>query len=105
MFMGPLFLFILLLVIGGPIAKAIAWRIQKGGEGVPPDLLRRLKEEIDAAELRALDSDKRVGELEERVDFLERLLQAPKSQATLPPPAPAQPPSAPVPPASPSAGV
>ena len=102
MFMGPLFIFILLLVIGGPIAKAIALRIQKGGEGVPPDLVRRLKDEIDAAEQRSLDSDKRVSELEDRVDFLERLLQAPK-QGTLPPPATPAP--AAVPPTGPTAGV
>ncbi len=85
------FLFVLLLVIGIPISKAIALRIQKGAEGVPPDVLQRLKEEIESAEQRALDSDKRVAELEDRVDFLERLLQAPKAQATLPPPAPASP--------------
>lgn len=95
MFFSP-FLFVLLLVMGIPISKAIAGRIQRGGEGPAPDLLRRLKEEVEAAEARTLDSDKRMAELEDRVDFLEKLLQAPKGQATLPPPAataPAAPPA------------
>ncbi len=99
-FLGPFFMFVLILAIGGPIAKAIAMRIQKGGEGIPPEMLQRLKEAVDAADQRVMDSDKRVSELEDRVDFLERLLQAPKGQATLPPAAPV-PPAAPAPPASP----
>src|SRR5512146_396364 len=98
MFFSP-FLFVLLLVMGIPISKAIAGRLQRGGEGPSPDLLRRLKEEVEAAEARTLDSDKRMAELEDRVDFLEKLLQAPKGQATLPPAAaaPAAPPVGPNP--------
>lgn len=80
------FVFVLFLVLGIPIAKAIAARIAKGGEAPPPEVVARLKEALDAAEQRTLDSDHRVSELEERVDFLEKLLQAPRSKPPLPPP-------------------
>lgn len=80
------FIFVLMLVLGIPIAKAIAHRISQGGEGVPPDVAMRLKQALDAAEQRAQDADQRVGQLEERVDFLEKLLQAPKPRPPLPPP-------------------
>ena len=84
--MTPVFLFILLLVIGGPIAKAVAARIARGEPTLPPDVLQRLRKELEASEQRAQESDKRVGELEDRVDFLERLLQAPKTPPPLMPP-------------------
>ncbi len=80
------FAFIIALVLGIPIAKAVAARISRGGQGVPVDQVLALKKEVEAAEARALDSDKRVSELEDRVDFLERLLQAPKPRPPLMPP-------------------
>lgn len=80
------FTFIIALVLGIPIAKAVATRISRGGQGIPVDQVLALKKEVDAAEQRALDSDKRVSELEDRVDFLEKLLQAPKPPPPLMPP-------------------
>ncbi len=84
--MPEIFLFVLALVVGAPIAKAIAVRIARGQPTLPPEAVQRLRQEIEATEQRAADADKRVGELEDRVDFLERLLQAPKSPPPLAPP-------------------
>ncbi len=84
--MPEIFLFVLALVVGAPIAKAIAVRIARGQPTLPPDVVQRLRQEIEATEQRAQEADKRVAELEDRVDFLERLLQAPKSPPPLIPP-------------------
>ncbi len=79
------FTFIIALVLGIPIAKAVASRIARGGQGMPPDQVLGLRKDVEAAEARALDAEKRVNELEDRVDFLERLLQAPKQPPLVPP--------------------
>ncbi len=84
--MPEVFLFVLLLVVGAPIAKAVAARIARDRPTLPPEVVQRLRQEIEATEQRALDSDKRVAELEDRVDFLEKLLQAPKRPPPLAPP-------------------
>ncbi len=84
--MPEIFLFVLALVIGAPIAKAFAARIARGQPTLPPEVVQRLRQEIEATEQRALEADKRVAELEDRVDFLERLLQAPRSPPPLAPP-------------------
>ncbi len=84
--MPEIFLFVLALVVGAPIAKAIAVRIARGQPTLPPEVVQRLRQEIEATEQRAQEADKRVAELEDRVDFLERLLQAPKSPPPLAPP-------------------
>ena len=84
--MPEVFIFVLLLVIGAPIAKAIAARIARGQPTLPPDVIQGLRHEIEASDQRVQDSDKRVAELEDRVDFLEKLLQAPKAKPPLPPP-------------------
>ncbi len=84
--MPEIFLFVLALVIGAPIAKAIAARIARGQPTLPPEVVQRLRQELEATEQRAQDSDKRVMELEERVEFLEKLLQAPKPRPPLAPP-------------------
>ncbi len=83
--MPEIFIFVLVLVIGAPIAKAFAARIARAQPTLPPDVVQRLRQEIEATEQRAADADKRVAELEDRVDFLERLLQAPKSPPLVPP--------------------
>lgn len=80
------FIFVLLLVLGIPITKAIAARISRGAPEIPPQVLEELKRELDAAETRALEADRRVVQLEDRVDFLERLLQAPKPAPPIAPP-------------------
>ncbi len=84
--MPEIFIFVLALVIGAPIAKAFAARIARGQPTLPPEVVQRLRQEIEATEQRALEADKRVAELEDRVDFLERLLQAPRSPPPLAPP-------------------
>ena len=79
------FTFIIALVLGIPIAKAVATRISRGGQGVPTDQVLALRKEVEATEARAVDAEKRVTELEDRVDFLEKLLQAPKQPPLVPP--------------------
>ena len=79
-------IFVLALVIGAPIAKGIAARIARAQPTLPPEVVQRLRQEIEASEQRALDSEKRVAELEDRVEFLEKLLQAPKPRPPLAPP-------------------
>lgn len=58
-------------ILAGPIGKALAQRI--AGQGTEPALAADL--EACLQEIEALRS--RVGELEERVDFAERLLPSP----------------------------
>ena len=65
------------IVLRGPLGKALAQRITEGSLGpaeVPPELL----EEMD-------DMRHRMVELEERVDFTERLLAERRDAAQLPP--------------------
>ena len=65
------------VVLRGPLGKALAQRITEGSLGpaeVPPELL----EEMD-------DMRHRMVELEERVDFTERLLAERRDAAQLPP--------------------
>lgn len=83
--MPEIFIFIIALVIGAPIAKAFAARIARGHPTLPPEVVQRLRQELETTEQRVLDSDKRVAELEERVEFLEKLLQSPKRPPLMPP--------------------
>jgi len=86
MFFSP-FVFVLALVLGIPIARALATRIARGQPSLPADEIRRLRQELlEAAEQHAHDSDQRVLELEDRVEFLEKLLQAPRSPPPIAPP-------------------
>ena len=62
------------LIFRGPVGQAIARAIDRGGAAPPAGLPDEVYAELD--ELRA-----RVGELEERVDFSERLLAQGKSGA------------------------
>ena len=85
--MPEVFIFVLLIIFGAPIAKAIAARIARGQAELPADAVARLRQELlEAAEQHTHESDKRVLELEDRVEFLEKLLQAPKSPPPLAPP-------------------
>jgi hypothetical protein len=79
------FIFVLCLVLGIPIARAFAARIARGTPELPPAELLRIRQALEAAEQRSSESDHRVNELEDRVDFLEKLLQAPKPAPPLPP--------------------
>ncbi len=83
--MPEIFIFIIALVIGAPIAKAFAARIARGQPTLPPEVVQRLRQELEATEQRVQDSDKRVAELEDRVEFLEKLLQSPKRPPLVPP--------------------
>lgn len=82
----------ILLIFGGgtmvalamsPIGRAIAARIQRGG-ATPGDELTRLQESHQAVltELEAVRQE--VAELQERVDFTERLLARQREEPRLP---------------------
>jgi hypothetical protein len=64
-----------LFFMGVPIAEAIAARIKKGGPSDHKDLEKALRD----AEQRLAANETRLATLEERVDFYEKLLEAPKS--------------------------
>ncbi len=81
------FLFVIALVLGIPIARALAVRIARGQPSLPADEVKRLRQELlEASEQHAQESDRRVLELEDRVEFLEKLLQAPKPPPPIAPP-------------------
>lgn len=68
----------IIFFLGAPIARAIARSIERHGlqnVASPDPELRRL---LTAAEQRLSDSETRIAALEERVDFYEKLLAAPK---------------------------
>ena len=67
---------IALIFVGVPIAEAIATRIKKGG-GPGED---ELKKALHVTEQRLAASETRISALEERVDFYEKLLEAPKPE-------------------------
>lgn len=72
------------LILRGPLGRALARRIEGGaGGGADPGMARRVAElEAQVAELeRRAD---RVPELEERLDFAERLLARQADQQRLP---------------------
>lgn len=64
---------------GAPIARALARRIE-GGRGVDASEMDAMRSELE--ELRALPA--RVAELEERLDFAERLLTRQEAMDRLP---------------------
>lgn len=63
-------LIIVAIFIGVPIAEAIATRIKKGGPTSQGDLETALRN----AEQRLAANETRIGALEERVDFYEKLI-------------------------------
>jgi predicted RNase H-like nuclease (RuvC/YqgF family) len=69
-------LVIALFFMGVPIAEAIATRIKKSG---PLDQ-KSLETALRQAEQRLAANETRISALEERVDFYERLLEAPKKR-------------------------
>ena len=66
-----------MMIFRGPVGQALGRRISRDGQDAPPEVPQELYAELD--ELRA-----RVGELEERVDFSERLLAQQKASDGLP---------------------
>jgi hypothetical protein len=72
-----IFLYIIVAVfIGVPIAEALAARIKKNGPIDSSDLEKALRN----AEQRLAANETRISTLEERVDFYEKLLEAPKDR-------------------------
>lgn len=63
-----------LFFMGVPIAEAIAARIKKGGPVSHDELEKTLRN----AEQRLAANETRINALEERVDFYEKLLEAPR---------------------------
>ena len=78
--MGGVLLIIAMIFVAAPIARAIARSIERGGRPLADrgqeEALRRA---LQAAEQRLTESETRLGTLEERVDFYEKLLAAPKT--------------------------
>lgn len=71
--------FILLLIfVGAPIARALARRIER--RDLPNTSDQELRRALQQAEQRLSDSEARLGALEERVDFYERLLANPEKK-------------------------
>ena len=78
------FLWLAVIMLGLPVARALAVRIAAKRD-TDPALAERLRRHLEIAELRAEEGEKRIAQLEEKVDFLERLLKNP-APAKLPPP-------------------
>ena len=76
--------FIAIIVVCGPIAKALAVRIRSGDAG-DPAALGEYRERLDEMERRMEDTTARVAELEERLDFTERMLAQQKARQQLNP--------------------
>ncbi len=71
------FTFIAILIVGGPIAKAVAKRISGqpvAGGAELRDLQQHTEQRLDETEHRLADTTERLADMEERLDFTERLL-------------------------------
>jgi hypothetical protein len=71
------FEFIAIIVVGGPIAKAVAKRISQhpgAGDTELQDLMHQTEQRLEETELRLTDTTERLSDMEERLDFTERLL-------------------------------
>lgn len=72
-----IFTFIAILVVGGPIAQAIARRISRPRDRGGTELVQALEQteqRLDDTERHLADTQERLAEVEERLDFAERLL-------------------------------
>ena len=69
--------FIIALVILGPLAKALAERISRGGPTEASEA--ELRKSLRATEQRLADTETRLATVEDRLDFYEKLLANPKS--------------------------
>jgi hypothetical protein len=79
------FTFVLIIIIGAPLAKGIGNRIAKGGSPVDTAKLARMAAELEATEHRLADTERRLQLAEERLDFQERLLTERSSRRAEPP--------------------
>lgn len=84
--MPELFLILVIVFLGAPIARAIGRSIESRGSSPPglPD--PEMRKALQAAEQRLSDSETRIAALEERVDFYEKLLANPTSSSAPEPP-------------------
>ena len=72
-----LFTFIAIIVVGAPIAKAVAKRISghpAAGGAELQDHLQQTEQRLEETEHRLTDTTERLADMEERLDFTERLL-------------------------------
>jgi hypothetical protein len=80
--MGIVFI-LMMIFVAAPIARAIARSIER--RGLPDSgINEELRKALQQAEQRLADSETRIGALEDRVDFYEKLLANPERK----PPAP-----------------
>jgi len=71
------FTFIAVLIVGGPISKAVAKRISghaAAGGAELQELLQQTEQRLEDTDLRLADTTERLADMEERLDFTERLL-------------------------------
>jgi septal ring factor EnvC (AmiA/AmiB activator) len=83
-----IFTFIAILIVGGPIAKAVARRISRPPEAGSAELgeaLEQTERRLEDTERQLVDTQDRLAEVEERLDFAERLLARQKAREQLGP--------------------
>lgn len=68
--------FFIVVVVLGPIAKGIGNRIAGSGD-VSGRTVKLLREELEAATQRLASTEDRLGQVEEKLEFYERLLANP----------------------------
>ena len=84
-----LFTFIAIIVVGAPVAKAVAARIS--GQSTAGDdprlrqLLEQTEQRLEETEHRLAETSERLTDMEERLDFTERMLTRQKARDQLGP--------------------
>lgn len=72
-----LFTFIAIIVVGAPIAKAVASRISSqsvSGDARLRELLELTENRLEETDQRLAETTERLADMEERLDFTERML-------------------------------
>ena len=72
-----LFTFIAIIVVGAPVAKAVASRISNQPDAGGPrlrELLEQTERRLEETEQRLAETVERLADMEERLDFTERVL-------------------------------
>lgn len=72
--------FFIVIVVLGPIAKGIGDRIAGSG-ALSGKTVKLLREELEAATQRLSTTEDRLGQVEEKLEFYERLLANPEGSA------------------------
>ena len=76
---NDLFIFILGLVVLGPLAKGVAARIARGGRAAV-STNPQLEQNLRATEQRLAETESRLATVEEKLDFYEKLLADPQTR-------------------------